>query len=120
MFLISTAIAQTAGQASTQAAPNPFMQMLPMLAIIVVLYFFMIRPQQKRQKEMRKMLSELKTEDEVIISGGIYAKIISVSDEKVVVDLDIESTKQNLITIQKSAVQMVLPKGSLSTINEKN
>ena len=120
MLLISSAIAQTTSQASTPATSNPFMQMLPLLLMFAVVYFFMIRPQQKRQKETRKMLSELKTEDEVVVGGGIYAKVVSVSDDKVVVNLNIKDTSENLITLQKGAVQIVLPKGSLATLSDKN
>ncbi len=70
--------------AAGKAAPNAgaaIAQMVPLILIFVVFYFLLIRPQQKRAKEHRKMLQELKKGDEVITSGGIYGKIVGITDD---------------------------------------
>jgi preprotein translocase subunit YajC len=113
-MIISTAIAQTTSQQA--AGPDLFFQLIPILGLFAVMYFLMIRPQQKRQKELRAMLEGLQVGDEVIVAGGIYGKVISLTDQKVVVDLAVSSGQPLLITIQKGAVQTVLPKGSLDAV----
>ena len=113
MFFPS-AIAQTAQAGAAQS--NVLTQMLPLLLMFAVLYFLMIRPQQKRQKELKKMLADLKVGDEVVAAGGIYARVISVSDEKVVVNLSFNSSDINHVVVQKAAIHAVLPQGSLDAL----
>ncbi len=79
-----------------QQQANPLMTFLPLVLIIVVFYFFMIRPQMKRQKELRKFQESLSKGDKVIIAGGIYGKITEVKDEYVVVEID-ENAKVKVI-----------------------
>jgi preprotein translocase subunit YajC len=67
---------------------NPLMTFLPLILIIVVFYFFMIRPQIKKQKELKKFREELKKGDKVITIGGIYGKIADIKDNIVVLDVD--------------------------------
>lgn len=91
-----------------QAAPagaqqqNPIMAFLPMILLVVVFYFILIRPQQKRAKEQRKMLEALKSGDKVITSAGIVGEVITVK-EKVVslrsADAKLEVTKDSVIAI---------------------
>lgn len=57
-------------------------------AVFLVMYIFMIRPQQKKQKELKKFREELKKGEEVVTTGGIYGKIVSVSDQKVTLQID--------------------------------
>ena len=71
-----------------QQQANPLMTFLPLVLIIVVFYFFMIRPQMKRQKELRKFHESLQKGDKVIIAGGIYGKISEVKEEYVIVEVD--------------------------------
>ena len=66
---------------------NPLMTILMFALIIVVFYFFMIRPQMKRQKELRKFQEALKKGDKVIIAGGVYGKISEVKDDYVMVEI---------------------------------
>ena len=66
---------------------NPLMTILMFALIIVVFYFFMIRPQMKRQKELRKFQEALKMGDKVIIAGGVYGKISEVKDDYVMVEI---------------------------------
>ncbi|HPD95345.1 MAG: preprotein translocase subunit YajC [Bacteroidales bacterium] len=72
---------------SAPAGANPMMTFLMFALIIVVFYFFMIRPQMKRQKELRKFQEALKKGDKVIIGGGIYGKITEVKEEYAVVEI---------------------------------
>ncbi|WP_062122716.1 preprotein translocase subunit YajC [Geofilum rubicundum] len=86
----------------TADAPNPLMSLLPFLLIIVVFYFFMIRPQMKRQKELRKYREGLKKGDKIITTGGIYGRVVEVKDAQVIMEIADEVK----IKIDKSAVIM--------------
>jgi preprotein translocase subunit YajC len=83
-------------------APNPLMSLLPFLLIIVVFYFFMIRPQMKRQKELRKYRDALKKGDKIITTGGIYGRVLEVKDTQVIMEI----ADNVSIKIDKSAVIM--------------
>lgn len=69
-------------------AQNPLMSFLPLLLIIVVFYFFMIRPQMKRQKELRNFRDSLQKGDKVITTGGIYGRIVEINDNIVFIEVD--------------------------------
>jgi preprotein translocase subunit YajC len=103
---ISNAYAQAAGAASTESS---LMSFLPIILMFVVLYFVMIRPQMKRQKEQKSMLDALAKGDEVITAGGIVGKVTKVTDSFV----SVEVSNGVEIQIQKSAVTTLLPKGTL-------
>jgi len=79
---------------------NPLMSFLPLILIILVFYLFMIRPQMKRQKEMRNFREALSKGDKIITTGGIHGKILSVGDNYVV----IETEGETKLRIDKSAV----------------
>lgn len=83
-------------------AGNPLMQFLPFVLIIVVFYFFMIRPQMKRQKELRKFREALKKGDKVVTTGGIYGTVAEIKDDSIVVEIA-DNVK---VKIDKSAVIM--------------
>jgi preprotein translocase subunit YajC len=69
--------------------PNALTSMLiPMLVIMVVFYFFMIRPQVKRQKDLRTFRESLKKGDKVVTTGGIYGKIVEIKDNNVIIQID--------------------------------
>jgi preprotein translocase subunit YajC len=70
------------------AQPNPMMTFLPLLVIIVIFYFFMIRPQVKRQKELRLFRESLGKGDKVVTTGGIYGKIIEIKETTVIMEID--------------------------------
>jgi preprotein translocase subunit YajC len=77
------------GQQAPGAAPaNPIMTFLPMVLIIVVFYFFMIRPQMKKQKEITAFRNSLAKGDKVVTTGGIYGKIIEMKDNYVLLQVD--------------------------------
>ncbi len=72
-------------QAPAQQQPNLLVSMMPLIFIFVIFYFLLIRPQQKRQKEHEKLVSALKTGDQVITSAGIHGTIANVKDKTVIV-----------------------------------
>jgi preprotein translocase subunit YajC len=76
---------QPAGSASGQS--NALITFLPLLLVFVVFYFFMIRPQMKKQKEMTNYRSSLKKGDKVVTTGGIYGKIYEVKDSYVMLEV---------------------------------
>jgi preprotein translocase subunit YajC len=109
--LISSAFAQTA-PAATAAGGGIMSQlggMLPLVLMFVVLYFVMIRPQMKRQKEHRAMIDALAKGDEVVTAGGFLGKVSKLGDAYVGVELATGVEVQ----MQRSAVVQVLPKGTL-------
>jgi len=110
-FFISTAQAQEAGG----AAPSFGFEPLIMLAVFgLIFYFLLYRPQAKRVKEHKTLVSSLSKGDEVLTQGGIVGKITKVSEEKDFIEVSLNETNQ--IMIQKSAVSAVLPKGTLKSI----
>jgi preprotein translocase subunit YajC len=72
----------------TGANPNPMMTFLPLLVIMLIFYFFMIRPQVKRQKELRAFRESLAKGDKVVTTGGIYGKIVEIKDNTVIMQID--------------------------------
>lgn len=90
---------------------NPLIQFLPLVLIVVLLYFMMIRPQMKRSKETKNMISALSAGDEVVTNGGILGKVANVGDNYV--EMDIAENVQ--IKIQKAAITNVVPKGSVKS-----
>lgn len=79
MFNLTSLLAQT-----PPAQPNPILSFLPLILMFVVFYFLLIRPQQKRQKELSQMISDLKKGDRVITSGGLIGTIVGIQDDYVV------------------------------------
>jgi len=103
---ISTAYAQTAAGGDMQSS---LMSMLPLVLMFVVLYFVMIRPQMKRQKEHRAMIDALAKGDEVATAGGLLGKVTRLGD----VYLGLEIANGVEVQVQRTAVVQVLPKGSI-------
>ncbi len=107
---IQDALAAGAGQSSPESS---LMSMLPMLVIFVLIfYFLLIRPQSKRAKEQRKLISELSNGDEVVTSGGMLGKIVKVSDDFLILSIA-DNTE---IVIQKSAISTTIPKGTIKAV----
>ena len=79
---------------------NPLMSFLPLLLIVVVFYFFMIRPQMKRQKEVRKFRESLAKGDKVVTTGGIYGKIIEVKETTIILEI----AKDVTIKVDKNGI----------------
>ena len=96
-------LAQTPAPAPGQA-PAAWMQFLPIVLLFGAMYFFMIAPQRKKQKEHEKMLASLQSGDEVVTNGGIYGTITNVKDDRFVVRVS-DNTK---IEVGKGFIQTVL------------
>jgi len=103
---ISSAFAQTAAGGDMQSS---LMSMLPLVLMFVVLYFVMIRPQMKRQKEHRTMVEALAKGDEVATAGGVLGRVTRLGD--VYIGVEIASGVE--IQVQRSAIVQVLPKGTV-------
>ncbi len=109
-MFISNAYAQTAPAAAASGG-SQLMQLLPLVLMFVVLYFIMIRPQMKRQKEHKAMIDALAKGDEVVAAGGLLGKVTKLTDNYV--GLEIANGVE--IQVQRSAVLQVLPKGTLAS-----
>lgn len=105
-WLISSAYAQAAGGAAQQ---NPLLQMLPLILIFVVFYFMLIRPQAKRAKEHKAMVSALGVGDEIVLNSGILGRVTQVGDQF----LTVEIANGVQVKVQRQTVGSVLPKGTL-------
>jgi preprotein translocase subunit YajC len=109
-MFISSAFAQTAPAAAAGGdMQSTLMSMLPLLLMFAVLYFVMIRPQMKKQKEHRAMIDALAKGDEVVTAGGLLGKVSKIGDAYIGVELSAGVEVQ----LQRSAVVQVLPKGTL-------
>ncbi len=108
-MFISNAYAQAAAPAG---AAGGLMSFLPIILMFVVLYFLMIRPQMKRQKEQKAMIDALAKGDEVVTAGGLVGKVSKVGDAYIHVDI----ANGTEIVMQKAAVTMLLPKGTIKDL----
>ncbi|MBE2261450.1 MAG: preprotein translocase subunit YajC [Burkholderiaceae bacterium] len=106
-MLISTAYAQTAAAGGDMQ--SSLMSMLPLVLMFVVLYFVMIRPQMKKQKEHRAMIEALAKGDEVVTAGGMLGKVTRLSEGYI----SVEVSSGVEVQMQRSAVVQVLPKGTV-------
>ncbi|MFT3849684.1 MAG: preprotein translocase subunit YajC [Propionivibrio sp.] len=108
-MLISNAYAQTAAAAGPM---DSLMQFLPIILMFGVLYFLMIRPQMKKAKEHKALIAALAKGDEVVTQAGIAGRIAKVGDDFIAVEI----AEKVEVQIQKSAVALVLPKGTLKNL----
>jgi preprotein translocase subunit YajC len=102
--MISLAHAQTAAPATPGIA-----DFLPLIIIFILFWFMLIRPQMKRTKEQKKMLSELQKGDEVVTSSGQLGKVVKVNEQYVSLEIADGVTTH----VQKQAIQTLLPKGTI-------
>ncbi|MEO1751042.1 preprotein translocase subunit YajC [Thiofaba sp. EF100] len=107
MDIISVAMAEAPAAAAQQ--PDPLMSFLPLILIFAVMYFLLIRPQIKRQKEHKKLIDALTKGDEVLTSGGLVGRVVELTDAFIT----LEVAEGTTIIVQRSAVTTVLPKGTL-------
>ena len=110
-MLISNAWAQAAPAAGGDPTSG-LMGMLPIILMFVVLWFLMIRPQMKRAKEHKAMVEAMQKGDEVLTNGGIAGRITKMGETYISVEIA-ESVE---ISVQKTAVTAVLPKGTLKSL----
>ena len=109
-MFISSAFAQTAPAAAAGGdMQSTLMSMLPLLLMFAVLYFVMIRPQMKKQKEHRTMIEALAKGDEIVTAGGLLGKVSKIGDAY----LSVELAAGVEVQMQRQAVVQVLPKGTL-------
>jgi preprotein translocase subunit YajC len=87
-----------------QPTPNPLINLAPIVAIFVIFYFLLIRPQQKQQKEHAEMLKDLKTGDKVLTTGGLYGTITGFKGD----DLEVQFSQTVKLTLARSAVAQVV------------
>ena len=105
-FFIAPAYAQAAAQ------QNPLGMFLPLIAIFVIFYFLIIRPQNKKQKEHREMVSALASGDEVVTAGGLLGKVTAVGEQF----LEVEIADNVTVKVQRHTVATVLPKGTVKSV----
>lgn len=105
-------ISNAYAQASGGLPGGDLMTFLPMIAIFVVFYFLLIRPQQKRAKETRAMLEALQKGDEVVTAGGLVGKISKLTDQYA----SVEIAPNVEINVQRVAISQLLPKGTIKTL----
>jgi preprotein translocase subunit YajC len=105
--IISPAFAQTA-----PSGDPGYIGLLPIVLMFVLLYFLMIRPQMKRAKETKQMIEALQKGDEVVTAGGVVGRITKMGDAYI----SLEIAPNTEINVQKAAVQVLLPKGTIKSI----
>ena len=110
-FLIADAYAQGTGAGGSSGGLAAFIEMLPIVFLLGLIYLMLIRPQNKRAKEQKKMLESLTRGDEVVTSGGLLGKIMDVGDNFVLIDLggDIK------VKVQRQAISNTVPKGTVKS-----
>ena len=106
-FLIQDAWAQ-----GTAAPSDPLLTMLPLVLVFVVFYFFLIRPQTKRQKEHKEMVSKLAAGDEIVTAGGVLGKVTDLGDQFV----QVEVADGVRIKIQRHTIAAIMPKGTIKSV----
>lgn len=109
-MFISSAFAQTAPAAANDNWTSSLAGTLPLVLLFVVLYFVMIRPQMKKQKEHRAMIEALAKGDEVATAGGLLGKVTKLGD----VYLTLELAPGVEVQLQRNAIVQVLPKGAIN------
>jgi preprotein translocase subunit YajC len=105
-------ISNAYAQSLTGGLESNLMSFLPIILMFVVLYFLMIRPQMKRQKEQKSMMDALAKGDEVVTAGGILGKVTKVTDGYVTLEI----ANGTEIIVQKSAISTLLPKGTIKSL----
>ncbi|HXY22853.1 MAG TPA: preprotein translocase subunit YajC [Burkholderiaceae bacterium] len=111
MLFLSDAYAQGA-----PAAEPSWMPLIVITLMMVVFYFLLIRPQAKRQKEQKAMIDALSKGDEVVTSGGLVGRISDISEQYVTLQVASVGDKPISLSVQRSAIQTLLPKGTMKSL----
>ena len=106
-MIISPAYAQAA-----VGGDSGFLGFLPIILMFALLYFLMIRPQMKRAKEQKAMIEALQKGDVVVAAGGLIGRITKINDQYVTLEI----APNTEVVLQRSAVQVPLPKGTIKSI----
>lgn len=109
-FFISDAIAEGTAQSAQQG--DPLMGLLLPIGLVVLFYFFLIRPQSKRAKEHRQMVEAIGKGDEVVTSGGVLGKVVDIKENFI----SIEISKDITVNVQKNMVSTLMPKGTIKDL----
>jgi preprotein translocase subunit YajC len=109
---IELAVAPAFAQTASPSGGDLMTSLLPMIAIFVVFYFLLIRPQQKKAKEHKALLEALQKGDEIITAGGIVGKVARLTDQYVA----IEVASGVEMSVQRAAVTQLLPKGTIKAL----
>ncbi|HVE43696.1 MAG TPA: preprotein translocase subunit YajC [Gammaproteobacteria bacterium] len=112
-FFVSDALADTAAQAA-QPAPAGISFITMFLIFVFIVYFAIWRPQSKRAKEQRDLLTSLAKGDEVVTAGGLLGRVQKITDQHIVLGI----TDNTDIIIQKESVTSILPKGTMQSIQK--
>jgi preprotein translocase subunit YajC len=108
------AFAQAAGAASTGGPQDMLIQFLPLIGLVILFYFLMIRPQQRRLKQHQQMLAGLKRNDVVVLSSGMIGKIVRVEDKEVGVEVATGVT----VKVVKGMIAEVRSRGEPAPAND--
>lgn len=111
-FFISDAMAEAPAAAGSASLMGGLEGLLFPLGLIFILYFFMIRPQVKRQKEHKSLVGNLQKGDEVQSMGGLMGKITEVGENFI----QVEVADNVVVTVRRAAIEAVMPKGSLKDL----
>ena len=109
-FFISDALAE--GAATTTQQGDPVMGLLLPIGMVVLFYFFLIRPQSKRAKEHRQMVEAIGKGDEVVTTGGVLGKVVDVKENFI----SLEISKDVTVSVQKNMVSTLMPKGTIKDL----
>ena len=107
-MFISQAFAQSAPAAASGGTESSLLSLAPLVLMFVVLYFIMIRPQMKRQKEHKAMIDALAKGDEVVVAGGLIGRVAKLGESMV----NVEVANGVELQVQRASVVQVLPKGT--------
>jgi preprotein translocase subunit YajC len=105
-------ISNAYAEAAAAAPGNGLMNFLPLIALVAVFYFLILRPQSKRAKEQKAMIAALQRGDEVVTVGGEVGTVSKVYEQYI----GLEIAENLVVTVQKSAIQSVMPKGTIKAI----
>ena len=108
-------ISEAYAQSAAPGAGGDLMSMLPLVVVFIIFYFLMIHPQIKRTKEIKKMVEALQKGDEVVTTGGQVGRITKVGAQYVMLEIAANTE----IIVQKAAVQTLLPKGTMKSVEKE-
>ncbi len=109
LALFTSSAWATNGAAPAAPAGDPLASMILPIGLIVLFYFFLIRPQSKRHKQHKEMVAALQKGEEVVTSGGLLGKITRVGENFIALEI----SKDIVINVQKNSVQAIMPKGTI-------
>lgn len=107
MFLNTLAMAAPPAAEGGEAAGGGFMQFMPLVFMVAIFYFIMIRPQQRREKERKALIAAVKSGERVLLSSGIIGEVRTVKDKTLLVRI----AKDTEVEVLKSAVSQIIEKG---------